>query len=607
MNTSPEARPDGGAFASRYETPREDGRKPSRTRWQYTYLLLLVPVCAAYARTLGFSFVYDDKAWIVGNPALHSWSFLPDYFTQNVWAGVYGASPGNYYRPLFMLWMRVQVALFGSDPHGYHLGVVLLHLLVTLLVYRLALRITVDRAAAVCAALIFGLHPVHIESVAWIAGATDPLVSALLIASFLCWLKDREASARTRVWRAASLGLYVLALLSKETAVIFPLIVAAHEWIDGRSGELSEKARGASGRLRKALQQAAPFVVLVALYLAARVAVLKGFSHAASSVSLLTVLLTWPSLAWFWLRHLLWPVGLSTYYDLSYVTQPTWGNFVLPALGILVASVLLAWGAVKSRVVALAIPWLSFPLIVLLDLRVLPQNDFAHDRFLYLPSVGFAVIVGFLIQRLPAGRMTLAGYPANRVVMAGLMCSALAFGTFRESSYFQDDQHFYTHNYRVAPDNLIAKANYAALLGEHGELAPSAQILSEIVSKDPSNWFATYNLGLTCYKLNRLDEAVRFLSRASVLSPSEPNQNLYLGLAELKLGRNHEAEVALRRAIALQPDGFGYHFALGMVLKSRGELAQALDEFQVELHRHPENNATQEEIDQVRTLLKKGS
>jgi protein O-mannosyl-transferase len=607
QNASLNCRPYTGASATRDEKVPGSREVRPRGRWRKGYLLVLVPAFVAYARTLDFSFVYDDRAWIVRNPALHSWRFLSEYFATNVWAGVYGTSLGNYYRPVFMLWMRLQVALFGTNPHGYHLGVVLLHLFVTLLVYHLALRIARDRAVAVCAALVFGLHPVHIESVAWIAGATDPLVSALLIGSFLCWLKCHDAPARSRCWWAASLGLYGLALLAKETALIFPLIVAAHVWIHQRGDVGRGESLILSSRKTEVIRQTIPFVILMALYLAARVEALKGFSHLSSSISPLTVIFTWPSLAWLWARHLAWPTGLSTYYNLSYVRQPTWADFGLPALGILGAGLLLAWGAVRSKTVAFTVPWLLFPLITLVDLRILPRDDFAHDRFLYLPSVGFAVIVGYLIQRLPASRRTVAGYPFSRILVTTLLCSALTIGTIWQSSYFQDDQHFYTHGYRVAPDNILAKANYAALLGEQGKLAASAELLSEVVSKEPDDWSATYNLGLTCYKLNRLEGAVRFLSRATALAPASPGPYLYLGLARLKLGMKNEAESALRRAIALQPDGYGYHFALGMVLKSRGELTRALDEFQAELQHHPENEAAQKEIEQVRALQKQGT
>lgn len=571
-------------------------------RWARSYLLVLAVTFAAYARTLRFDFVYDDRLWILRNPALHSWRFLSDYFTKDVWAGVYPGSIGNYYRPVFMLWMRLQVALFGSEPVGYHFAVVSLHLFVTLLVYFLALRIAGGRATAICAALIFGLHPIHIESVAWIAGATDPLVSALLIASFLCWLRRRSSSGFSYGYWTASLGFYALALLAKETALVFPLVIAAHEWLRRRVSTSSHDLQKSAHRFTRALKQGAPYLVVMVLYGAARVEVLKGFSHPASSVSLPAISMTWPSLIWFWTRHLIWPVGLSTYYNLTSVTQPTWANFTLPLLGIVGAGSLLCYGAAKSRVVAFAAPWLLFPLIPLLDLKVLPANDFAHDRFLYLPSVGFAILVAFVIQRLPASRRTLFGYPANRIVVTTLLSSALAVGTILQSSYFRNDATFYTHNYQAAPNNLRAKANYAALLGEEGKFAASAQLFEQVVARKPDDWSVTYNLGLTYYKLNRPEDAVELLSRAVQIAPGDPEQYLYLGLAELKLGRNKEAEAALRQAIALRPQGYGYHFALGTVLKRRGMLAQAMAQYRMELEEHPENQAAQQEINKIQTL-----
>ncbi|MGE5326310.1 MAG: glycosyltransferase family 39 protein, partial [Deltaproteobacteria bacterium] len=248
--------------------------------------MVVLATFAVYARTLSFQFVFDDRPWLVENPALHSWKYLPDYFTKHVWAGVYTSDVGNYYRPVFMLWMRLNVWLFGADPGGYHLVVVLLHVLATLLVYGLGRRISGDRALALAAAAIFGLHPVHIESVAWILGSTDSLAAVFLLSSFLCWDRSRDSVAHRGRWLAASWALFAIGLLAKETALLFPLLLIGHVWAvhEGtwdRSGILKT--------LRESLRSAGPYVAIMIPYLVVRWQVLHGFSHPSTAV-------TWSSL-----------------------------------------------------------------------------------------------------------------------------------------------------------------------------------------------------------------------------------------------------------------------------------------------------------------------
>src|SRR5574340_712765 len=191
-------------------------------------LLLLAATFIVYVGTLQFEFVYDDMGQIVNNPVVHSWRYLPWYFHSNVWMQQYAV--GNYYRPLFLFWLLLNYTLFGLQPLFWHLTTVLAHLAVTWMVYLLVRRLTSDQATAAIAALLFGLHPIHLEAVAWISGVTEPLLAMLLVPAFLCYLNYRERG-RARRWLLLSLLLFALALLTKETAVVLPALLFAYAWI----------------------------------------------------------------------------------------------------------------------------------------------------------------------------------------------------------------------------------------------------------------------------------------------------------------------------------------------------------------------------------------
>ena len=640
---------------------------------------VLVLTFAVYIPTLRYQFVHDDRGQIVENPAVHSWRFVPSYLTSQVWAGVMPGELGNYYRPLFLLWLRVNHAAFGNHAWGWHLTTILAHVLTTLLAYLLALCLGVSGDAALVAALVFGLHPAHIEAVAWISGSTEPLLGVLLIASFISYVRWRRTSRRN--WRLASVVLFALALAEKETAVILPGLLLAYDWIFTSShtwpstnahaksmetarhsepfsvilSEAKDLARDAQGKLREesrpasdestnqdqgkiprfarndslfqrsraALRRIWLFLLVVLLYLPARIYALKALSHAVTPLNLSQLALTWPSLIWFWIRHLIWPVGLSTFYDFPAVLHPTLGNFTFPLIfDVCVAAGLLAVVR-RSRSASFSAVWLALPLIPLLDLRVFVADDFAHDRYLYLPSVGLAILAGLGLKKLCARGPQASGAElkvrATDVVVPGTwgrapqwlgmpgallaaslcLAAVLAYGTVTQSYYFRDNLTFYAYNNFLAPHNLAAETNYGTILAERGMYASALEKFNEVAGHDPSYWPAVYNLGLTYYKMGRLPEAAKYFREAIRIDPHKADEYFYLGMTLLKSGRTEEAIISTRRAIELNPAGFAYHFALGAMLRAQGDFPGALREFKEELAVNPEQQAAAAQIKEI--------
>jgi tetratricopeptide (TPR) repeat protein len=456
---------------------------------------------------------------------------------------------------------------------------------------------------AVLAASFFGLHPVHIEAVAWVSGVTEPLLGVLFIFSFLCYLRARDCRETGRRWIAFSLVLLALALLEKETAIMLPALVFAYEWIYWEGGQTSPKGRDRARRFAHALRRAIPFLALVPPYLVLRVLALKGFSPAATPLAFSTLVFTWPSLAWFWAKHLVWPVGLSTSYDFPAVTDPGWANFLLPLIAGLGVLAGLFWLARRSRPAAFATAWLLVPLLPLLDIRAFVEDDFAHDRYLYLPSVGLAMLAALALRSLPHRRMTRLGVPAAQTAILFALVPLMVFDTVYQSFYFADDQVFYQHNARVAANNRVAQSNLAMWLYEQGRYDAALALFSEVAAKHPGVWSTHFNLGMTNYKLGRLADAELEFARAIRIDPAKADAYVYLGLSRFRMHRAEEAETMIRQAIRIRPAGYGYHFALGMVLKSRGKLREALAEFRAEVANSPVEAAAREQIAEVEGRL----
>ncbi|MEJ2008763.1 MAG: tetratricopeptide repeat protein [Acidobacteriota bacterium] len=582
--------------------------------WVLLSLVLLITFLA-YSGTLSFNFVYDDRGQILANIQVHYWRFAPHYFFERVWSFAYPGIPGNYYRPIFLLFLLLNYKLFGPFPAGWHLVSVAAQVGVTYLVFVLVRRLTGDFKTALIAALIFGLHPVHIESVAWISGVTDPLVALFLLPSFLCYLNWRDRTAHRRKWLAVALALYALAMLSKETALILPVIVFVYEWLWQDSPEKASWLRRAIERTRAGVVRVAPFVLLSFFYLAARWHAIQGLGHKMVPLAVSTIFFTWPQLLLFYFRHLVWPFNLSVFYDVPYVKTPGFRSFFLPVV-VLVVTSLLVWLLLRKlgktspadrRLVAFACAWILIPFIPLLDLSMLPVGEIAHDRYLYLPSIGFAMLVAMGLRRINFGKMKLFGVPAPQAAAVLLLTLVFGISTPLQDRYWANDLALYGQGVERTPQNKLARTNLGNVMGERGQYPQAIALYRQVLAQDPNFWLAVYNMGYTSYRMGNLPQAEKYFERAIAINGVDSDEYFYLGLTWLKLGRVNDAEKAVRQALKLQPEGFAYHFAMGMILKLKGNLPGAMAEFEHELRNFPDETIAKQQIVGLRTQMDRAS
>jgi tetratricopeptide (TPR) repeat protein len=576
--------------------------------------VVLALTFAAYVGTLGYQFVYDDRSQIVDNRFIRSWQYMPRYFTGHSWNHLYPHLLGNYYRPTFLIWSLVNHMLFGLNAFWWHLTAIALHVSATLLVYLLARRVLKDQFSAGIAALIFGLHPVHIEAVAWVSGATESLLAVLLIPAFLSYLNWRDSGAETAEptitveessakksrshwkWIAVSLVLYWVAMFAKETALVLPILICVYEWIYGSRGS---GPRGQFNRARKALLRAAPYIALTCVYLSIRSLALSGLSHAVTPLPTSTILLTWPSLVWFYLKLLFWPVGLSAFYDTPYVAQAGFVNFYLPCVAVITIGIALWLWARRSKEVAFATALLILPVLPLLNLSVFIQGEIAHDRYLYLPSIGFSMMAAVALRRINFGSVKLFGQPALQVISTLMITALLGFGTASQNLYWANGLLLYYRGVTIAPNNDIAKNNLANEMVERGMYEEAVNLYTQVIEHNPAYWLANYNLGYAYYRLGMLDEAEKHFTRALELNRLDPDEFARLSLTQMKLGRLDDAEATMRRAIEIRPDAPGYHYGLGVILRKKGDVQGALTEFRTELSNDPDQMAARDQIREI--------
>jgi len=559
-------------------------------------LLVLAVTLLAYSAVSSFQFVYDDDGQIVHDSFVQQWRYLPAYFNTHVWQYLAPRLPGNYYRPIFMIWLLLNFKLLGLHPGAWHLAVLALHLVVTWQVYRLTLRILGNGPAALASAALFGLHPVHVEAVAWISGATEPLVAMLMLASLLSYMAfSQKKRARDYV---TSLAWFCMALFAKEPAVIVPVLLFAYDML------FSDEARLALERMRGSLARLIPFALLIAVYLAARFHALHALGQQMTVVSLRTNLLTIPSLLVFYAQLLLLPVRLSAFYDTGYVTGTD--AALLPALlclATVACAIAMLWRW-RSRPAAFALFILVLPLLPLMKLSVLPRGELAHDRYLYFPSIGFVVLLGlwfrWLYQR---------GLAWQRRVAIGAIFAVMAIyfaGTMNQSLYWADNLVLYARGVKIAPNNLIARTDLGNELLGRGQVEDALAQYRNVLHRDPQFWLARYDLGYAEYSTNDCERASRDLQLASYQNPVDAPTFFYLGQCRFRLGDRQTGIALMQHGIDLDPrmPNFRAQLADALVLKgTEQDLRFALELYRAEAIGNPAHPTAARRADELEARL----
>lgn len=527
-------------------------------------LCLAAVVSGVYAPSLRYHLILDDHEF-ADDPRVQSAGHVSEYFTNYVWPQFKGGPP-SFYRPLFVLWVRMNFILNGMSPWGWHLLSILKHVGVALLLYFLAWRLLRDGTAALLAAILFALHPANTECVAW-STVPDPLMAIGVLTTLLLFLKYSEqpvAAAQNKKekkkahqamaektaprsggsWFIASVIVCFLTMLTKETAIILPMIIffLALFMLRGEikgdsreSGEFSPFTRGMT-RLLRALRMALPFACAAALYLLMRWSAFGGkLGSLTQHLPWRSVLLSWPAILWFYAKVLLWPVRSYAYGDPTLLERLSVRGVLLPGLAVACLATGLAaalfWLSRKARrelpsadracfqyALVIGTLLLVFPILPALDLNVLNPGDFLHGRYVYLPSAGMALIL--------ASAWHLAGRARKLLLWgAGLLAIVFAVLTFSQESQWKDDLTLFTVAHQLAPNNPwvalnLERAHVQAALGlvEQGRCSEVLPVFERVTQEYPQEWSAWAALGYCYFTINNLPEAEKSLHRAAQLS-----------------------------------------------------------------------------------------
>jgi len=589
-------------------------------------LILPLAVLAAYVPAIRGGFVWDDEHYVTENAALRSLDGL-----RAIWLEP-RATPQYY--PLVHSSYWIEYRLWGLTPLGYHLVNVLLHATSAMLLWRLLRRLGVP--GAWLAAAVFALHPVHVESVAWITERKNVLstvfylVAALAYVRFAAVDQDRPGTPRRWSWYPPALILFLCALLSKTVTCSFPAAALLVIWFKRR-------------RIRPAdVTPLIPFFLLgVALGL--NTAWLEqqhvGAQGQEWALSVVDRCLIAGRALWFYLGKLAWPQPLTFTYPRWHIDSSVWWQYLYPAAAL---ALLACFWLLRRRfgpgplVVALFFGGTLLPALGFID--VYPMRfSFVADHFQYLASIGpitlFAVVLTRLARR--AQQRTAPSRPkspsglapaACRTVAPGLMLVVLATLTWQQSKSYKDLEALWRDTLAKNPSAWMAHYNLGNLLSARGDMDDairhyrrSAQIkadfaeahynlgialrstgrLAEAVEQyrkalqiDPRHADAHNNLGACLSELGRHEEAIGHLTAALKIKPDDTVAHRNLASVMLRIGRADNAVRIYRAALAIEPDDPDLHANLALALNRVGDFEQAVRQYELSLRIAPDRIQT---------------
>lgn len=529
-----------------------------------------------YANGLGGGFTYDDKAIIRDNPRLRAPARAAELWTTEYFGGPPGT--GTAYRPALLSSFAVEWWIHGGEPFLFHAVNVLLHAAATLLLATLLLRLRLSPALALGAALLFAVHPIHVEAVTSLVGRGETQAAALALAFLLLALRAVEGGPRSARALLLALVCYALASLTKESAAVSPMLLAlALSWLE--EGSLL-------GRVWAALRRGLPVYIGCAATLAgifwARARVLGGplkspgtgifalenpLAPLASGERALNA-----SVLFFRaLGRMALPLRLSadeSAWSIPLVPRGGWLGWT--CAGLLAALVILSLWRLLPRVpAALGFLWLGVASLPTSNLAF-PTGTIFAERLAYLPSAGFCLIAAAWILGDDPPR---AARPGLRRAALGALALALAARTVIRNPVWHSDETLFSNLLRTSPASAKAHYDFAYMSSERGDFWTALAEYTRATQIYPGYWDAWSGRGRMERELGNLIASEEAYAQTLRLAPFVDAGSFGVGLAREIRGELAAAEQSYRDGLRHLPRSFPLAYRLAVVLTAEARPA----------------------------------
>lgn len=531
-------------------------------------IVLVLVVIATFINTLPNQFVYDDHVLILENHHIGSWDYFNTIFTKSFDYDAdkdFSRSPIQYYRPFGRLLLGLGYQAFGPHPYYWHWLNIALFSIMVILVYQVFLKLSQDQGITTLGALFFAVHPLHSQGVAWANGLIESLLGIFFLGTFLIYLRlnEQRDTDNRYILMIGALIFCLSSLFSKESAFILPVLIAAHQFLVKKTPWLK--------RSFSILIELIPCFIAVVSYFLVRQFVYGNKVVFTSALPYKITILTIPRVIVEYMIMFFWPIGLSLLHPMELVESLISVRFLLPMSLLMVITVLVYLS--RSRLLQIACLWVIITLIPVLNLGLFAsqavQVKIIQDRFLFIPSIGLALIVGMGLVNLYRYIKTHYSELEASKLHGGLTCLialsllGLVYLTIQQNSYWQSDTALWQRTIQINPDSEFARCRYGEiLLFQRMEDEATNEYLKVLEIKQGECFCALAMLG-NIYATKDPYKALSFYQKAIILaekgkissSEFQDSVNILMKMAELyfQMGNKDGAEKVLEKTIAMYP------------------------------------------------------
>jgi tetratricopeptide (TPR) repeat protein len=533
-----------------------------------------------FGQTLRHGFIdYDDPVYVYENQVVASGLTLHGIG----WAFIH--SHGANWHPLTWISHMVDCQFYGLNPSGHHFTNVLLHTIAVLLLFALLLQMMGALWRSAFVAAVFAIHPLHVESVAWVAERKDVLSGVFFMLTLMAYVRYVRGPS---LWRYATmLVLFACGLMAKPMLVTIPFILLLLDyWPLGRFAQ-SSQIKSKAVRWRLVLEKVPLLALSVASCFATLLAqreALNSFDQLPLAFRINNALASCVTYIW----QMIWPVNLTVFY-------PHPGN-QLPFLEVAPAAVLLIMITIAAAASLRKYPyiitgWLWYLAMLVPVIGVIQVGSQAHaDRYTYLPQIGLYLLATWTISDLSVS------WRHQRQILgiaAALVIAALTFRTWNQISYWDNAESLWMHALAVNSDNDVANNNLGNAALKKGQIDEAILHYEKVLvirqgHKEVDRREAYYNLGNALLRKDKVDEAIANYRKAlEKHSEYEPEAHSGLGLALLRKGQIDEAIFHFEKFVQLRPDHAEAYYNLANALLEKGRVDDAIADYEKALKLKP--------------------
>lgn len=569
------------------------------------FSVLALSTIAIYFQTVNFDFItYDDPGYVYENQHVKD-GFDAESF---VWAFTTG-SLGNWH-PLTWLSHMLDCQLFGLDPGWHHLTNLILHIANTLLLFAVLKRMTNDLWQSAFVAAAFALHPMHIESVAWISERKDVLSTLFWLLTMHAYLRYVKKPGKINYFLV--MLVFALGLMTKPMLVTLPLVLLLLDYWPLKRFELAKTPRPKFFLL--ALEKA-PLIALavassVVTFLAQKAGgAVTDMNNVPLHMRLCNAVVSYGIYIW----KMFFPARLAPFYPYQGVGSNLWQVIIMAILLITIT----VWAArtVKTRPYVI-IGWLWYlgTLVPVIGIVQVGGQRMA-DRYTYIPYIGLFIIIGWALRDITAKwkqQKIILAFLAITIFIPMSICSSLQIRHWKNSTAI------FNHAIDVTDNNYVAYCSLANVSREAGKMDEAIALNLKSLELRPDYGYAHVCLGRTYNKLGRLDKTIEHFNEALKTFPDHPDIHRDLGIAYGKQDQLGKAVKHLTRSVEIDPDFAGAHIGLGYALMRQRKFDQAIPHLQKAIELDPDSilahfhlseifskkNETAEELKHLRTIVR---